>query len=215
MPGLKVILLGPPGSGKGTQAARIAGELGIRHISTGDLLREAVKSGAGLGLKAEGYMKKGLLVPDEVMLGLVEQELGSLGSSGWVLDGFPRTLPQAEALSDMLEKHEQHVDRVLLIDVDPEVIVRRLSSRRVCPQCNAVYNLDTIQTAVPGVCDACGAGLATRPDDEEGTVRKRLEVYEDQTAPLIDYYRTHDDLVSIDGAGGIEEINAEMLRMLR
>jgi adenylate kinase len=215
MPGLKVILLGPPGSGKGTQAARIAGELGIRHISTGDLLREAVKSGGGLGLKAEGYMHKGLLVPDEIMLGLIEEELGSLGSSGWVLDGYPRTLPQAEALSGMLAKREQSIDRVMLIDVDPEIIVRRLSSRRVCPQCNAVYNLDTIQTAVAGVCDACGTELITRPDDEEETVRKRLEVYEKQTAPLIEYYRTHDDLVSINGAGEIEEINAEMIRMLR
>jgi adenylate kinase len=215
MPGFRVILLGPPGSGKGTQAARFAGELGIRHISTGDLLREAVKSGASLGVQAESYMEKGLLVPDEIMLGLIEEELASIGPSGWVLDGYPRTLPQAEALSSMLEKHEQGIDKVLLIDVDPEVIVKRLSNRRVCPQCNAVYNLDTIRTAVPGVCDGCGAGLVKRPDDEEQTIRKRLDVYEKQTAPLIDYYRTNDDLVKVDGAGGIEEINAEIIRVLR
>jgi adenylate kinase len=215
MPGYRIILLGPPGSGKGTQAARFAGELGIKHISTGDLLREAVKSGTELGGRAEGYMKKGLLVPDEIMLGLIEEELASIGVSGWILDGYPRTLLQAEALSGMLEKHGLRIDKVLLIEVDPEIIVRRLSSRRVCPQCNAVYNLDTIQTAAPGVCDACGAGLVKRPDDEEETIRKRLDVYEKQTAPLIEYYREKDHLVEVNGAGGIEEINAEIIRMLR
>lgn len=215
MGGPRVILLGPPGSGKGTQADRFAEELGIRHISTGDLLREAVKSGTDLGRKAEGYMKKGLLVPDEVMLGLIQEELGSLGSSGWVLDGYPRTLPQAEALSDMLGKRKQRIDKVLLIDVDPEIIVRRLSNRRVCPDCNAVYNLDTLKPAVDGICDDCGAGLVKRPDDEEETVRRRLDVYMKQTAPLIEYYRENGDLVTVNGAGDIEEINADILCALR
>jgi adenylate kinase len=215
MEGLNVILLGPPGSGKGTQAARFAGELGLEHISTGDLLRDAVKEGTDLGKKAAGYMEKGLLVPDDIMLGLIEERLDSLDSNGWVLDGFPRTLPQAEALSTMLEGHQQKIDRVLLIEVDQELIVQRLSNRRICPGCNAVYNLNTIRTAAEGKCDACGGDLVKRPDDEEVTIRRRLDVYEEQTAPLIGYYREHDDLVTVSGAGGIEEINAEILRVLK
>ena len=193
--------------------------LQVRHVggfvATGDLLRDSVKEGTELGAKAAQYMEKGLLVPDDIMLGLIEEKLDSLDSNGWVLDGFPRTLPQAEALQAMLEGHQQKVDRVLLIDVDTELIVQRLSSRRVCPSCNAVYNLSTIRTASEGECDACGADLVKRPDDEESTIRRRLEVYDEQTAPLVDYYREHDDLVAVSGAGGIEEINAEILRVLR
>ena len=215
MAGKHVILLGPPGSGKGTQAARVSGDLGMKHISTGDLLREAVKAGSELGKQAEGYMKKGLLVPDEVMLGLIEEELSGLGTGGWLLDGFPRTLQQAEDLSGVLGRLGQEIDRVLLIDVAPDVIVGRLTSRRVCPQCNAVYNLESNPPATEGKCDACGSDLVQRPDDEEGTVRKRLDVYEEQTAPLIEYYGTHDDLVKVQGAGDIEEINAEIVRALR
>ena len=176
MKGRRIILLGPPGSGKGTQAARFSSELGLEHVSTGDLLREAVKEGTELGEKASGYMEKGLLVPDDIMLGLIEEKLGSLDSGGWVLDGFPRTLPQAEALTEVLEKHQQEIDRVLLIEVDAELIVKRLSNRRVCPECNAVYNLNTIQTAVEGKCDGCEGDLVKRPDDEEETIRRRLDV---------------------------------------
>jgi adenylate kinase len=215
MAGRNIVVLGPPGSGKGTQAARFAGELGLEHISTGDLLRDAVKGKTELGEKAYRYMEKGLLVPDEIMLGLIEEKLATLDSKGWVLDGFPRTLPQAEALSALLEGSGQKIEKVLLIDVNPEIIVNRLSSRRVCPQCNAVYNLNTIRTAVEGVCDACGGKLVRRPDDEEETIRRRLDVYEEQTAPLISYYREYDDLVTVNGSGGIEEINAEILRVLR
>ncbi len=214
MQGRRVILLGPPGSGKGTQAARFASELGIEHVSTGDLLRDAVKEATDLGKKAFGYMEKGLLVPDDIMLDLIEEKLESLDSNGWILDGFPRTLPQAEALSVMLEKHQQKVDRVLLIEVDSELIVQRLSSRRICPECSSVYNLNTIRTTVEGKCDECDADLVKRPDDEEETIRRRLDVYEEQTRPLIDYYREHDHLVEVNGDGGIEEINAEILRVL-
>ena len=211
MAGHRVILLGPPGSGKGTQAARLASDLDMAHLSTGDLLREAVKVGSELGKKAEGYMKKGLLVPDGIMLGLIEEELSGLGARGWLLDGFPRTLKQAEDLSRVLGQLEQGIDRVLLIDVAPEVILGRLTSRRVCPQCNAVYNIESN----PPACDDCGTALVQRPDDEEATVRKRLDVYEEQTAPLIEYYGTHDDLVKVQGAGNIEEINAEIIRALK
>ncbi len=206
-------MLGPPGSGKGTQAARVAGELDMAHISTGDLLREAVKAGSELGKKAEGYMKKGALVPDEVMLGLIEEELSGLDGRGWLLDGFPRTLGQAEDLSRMLEKLDEKIDKTILIDVEPEVIVRRLTSRRVCPSCNAVYNVESNPPRNEGRCDECGTELVQRPDDEEATVRRRLEVYEEQTAPLIDYYQ--DDLVKVRGAGDIEEIKAEIIRALK
>lgn len=212
---LRVVLLGPPGSGKGTQAARVAGDFDMAHISTGDLLREAVKAGSELGKEAEGYMKKGLLVPDVVMLGLIEEELSGLGGRGWLLDGFPRTLQQSNDLSRVLEQLGQGIDRVLLIDVAPEVIVQRLTSRRVCPQCNAVYNIESNPPATDGQCDECDTALVQRPDDEEATVRRRLDVYEEQTAPLIDYYRTHDDLVKVQGAGDIEEINAEIIRALK
>jgi adenylate kinase len=215
MAGLRVVLLGPPGSGKGTQAARVAGDFDLAHISTGDLLREAVKAGSDLGREAEGYMKKGLLVPDEIMLGLIEEELSGLNGRGWLLDGFPRTLQQAEDLSHVLGQLGQGIDRVLLIDVAPEVIVQRLTSRRVCPQCNAVYNIESKPPVSEGLCDECGTALVQRPDDEEATVRRRLDVYEEQTAPLIDYYGTHDDLVKVQGAGEIEEINAEIVRVLR
>ncbi len=213
MAGLRVIMLGPPGSGKGTQAARVAGELDMAHISTGDLLREAVKAGSELGREAEGYMKKGGLVPDEVMLGIIEEELSGLDGRGWLLDGFPRTLRQAEDLSRVLEKLGQEIDRAILIDVEPDVIVRRLTSRRVCPKCNAVYNVESNPSGTEGRCDECGTELVQRPDDEEATVRRRLDVYEEQTAPLIEYYR--DDLVKVRGAGDIEEINAEIIRALR
>lgn len=213
--GLHVIILGAPGSGKGTQAARIAKQLGLRHLSTGDMLRDAVARKTELGAEAESYMKRGLLVPDELILGLIEEELDGDEKRGWILDGFPRTLAQAEALEKLLAEREETIDRVLDIEVDPELIVKRLSNRRVCPKCKAVYNLDTIKTKVPGKCDLCGADLVKRPDDEEDTVRRRLRVYEEQTAPLIDFYKKRGGLVRVRGAGGIEEIFAEIVRVLK
>jgi adenylate kinase len=215
VPSTHIIILGPPGSGKGTQAARVAGELGLRHISTGDVLREGVARGTKLGLEAEDYMNRGLLVPDETMLGLIREELDDLGNNGWILDGYPRTVAQADALSTMLDERGQTIDRVVLVDVDPEVIVQRLASRRVCPECGAVYNLAALEGGDPERCGKCGAELVTRPDDEEETVRRRLEVYRRQTSPVIEFYRARDGFITIDGAGDIEEITAEILRELR
>lgn len=215
MAGMHVVILGPPGSGKGTQASRIAKAKGLAHLSTGDMLRDAVARKTELGVTAEGYMKKGLLVPDEIIFGLVREALDANAGRGWILDGFPRSLAQAETLARMLEERGEKIDRVLNIDVDPELIVRRLSNRRVCPACKAVYNLDTIQTKVPGRCDACGGTLVKRPDDEEATVRMRLEVYAKQTAPVIDFYAKRGGLATVNGAGGIEEIFAEILRVLQ
>lgn len=215
MAGKRVVILGPPGSGKGTQAARVAGELGIKHLSTGDILRDAVARGTELGKKAEDYMRQGLLVPDEIMLGMIREEVDALGNGGWILDGFPRTLKQAEALSEMLEERGVDIDRIVLLDVDPEVIVARLTSRLVCTGCNAIYNVGSLSAGEIEKCRQCGGELVKRPDDEEETVRRRLHVYEEQTAPVIDFYEKRDGLVSIDGAGDIDEITTEILRGLK
>ena len=215
MAGLRLIILGAPGSGKGTQASRIAAEKGLRHLSTGDMLRDAVARKTEIGLLAAEYMQKGLLGPDEIIFSLMREGLAAAAESGWILDGFPRTLAQAEELDRMLAERRERIDRVVNIEVDPELIVRRLSNRRVCPKCKAVYNLDTIATKTPGRCDACGAEIVKRPDDEEATIRKRLEVYNGQTAPVIDHYRTRGGLVTVNGANGIEEIFAEIIRALK
>jgi adenylate kinase len=213
--GMHIVILGAPGSGKGTQAARIARRYNLRHLSTGDMLRDAVAGKTALGAKAESHMKRGMLVPDDLILELIRAELERDDPRGWILDGFPRTLAQAEALEKLLASRGERIDRVLDIEVDPEIVVRRLSNRRVCPQCKAVYNLDTIKTKVPGKCDICGADLVKRPDDEEETVRRRLRVYDEQTAPLIDFYDKRGGLSRVRGAGGIEEIFAEIVRVLK
>jgi len=211
--GKHIVILGPPGSGKGTQAVRIAEKLDLRHISTGDVLRDAVNRETKLGLEASDYMNRGLLVPDELMLGLIAEKLAEIGDSGWILDGYPRTLPQAEALGGMLAEQDMRIDHVLLIDVDSEVIVKRLSERRVCSKCKAVYSLSTLESP-DEACRKCGGELVKRPDDEEDTVRRRLKVYEEQTAPVVDYYR-NGGLVTVKGAGGIDKITAEILRVLQ
>jgi adenylate kinase len=213
--GTHIVILGPPGSGKGTQASRIAREYGLAHLSTGDMLRDAVARKTELGLEAETYMKRGLLVSDEIVFGLLGEALEVAKSTGWILDGFPRNLLQAEMLSKLLEERGEKIDYVLDVAVDFELIVRRLSKRRVCPACKAVYNLDTIKTKVEGKCDKCGGPLVKRPDDEEDTVRRRLAVYEEQTAPVIDYYKQRGGLVSVNGAGDIEAIFAEIRRVLK
>ncbi len=210
-----IVILGPPGSGKGTQASRIAREFGLAHLSTGDMLRDAVARKTDSGLEAESYMKRGLLVSDEIIFDLIGDALDAAKDTGWIMDGFPRNLVQAEMLSAMIEERGEKIDHVLDIDADPELIVRRLSKRRVCPACKAVYNLDTIKTKADGICDACGGALVKRPDDEEDTVRRRLAVYKEQTEPVIEFFRKRGGLVAVDGAGNIEEIFAEIRRVLK
>lgn len=210
-----IVILGPPGSGKGTQASRVARELGLAHLSTGDMLRDAVARTTDLGLEAETYMKRGLLVSDEIIFGLIGTALDASKDTGWIMDGFPRNLVQAEMLTKMLEERGEKIDYVLDVEVDSELIVRRLSKRRVCPACKAVYNLDTIKTKLDGICDACGGAIVKRPDDEEDTVRRRLAVYKEQTAPVIEFFRKRGGLVSVNGAGDIEEIFAEIRRVLK
>ena len=210
-----VIIIGPPGSGKGTQAMRVAGQLDLKHLSTGDLLREAVSEGTEMGKKAEEYMKAGLLVPDEIMLGLIKEQFDVLEGGGWILDGFPRTLPQAETLAELLAKKGLAIDMVLLIDVDGEEIVGRLTSRRICGGCKAVYNLSMLPDGDESSCEKCGGKLVTRPDDREETVRRRLKVYEEQTAPVLDFYRKSPGVTEVAGSGDIDEITAEILRVIR
>lgn len=192
---MNIVLLGAPGAGKGTQAAKLVSEEGLCHISTGDILREAVKNQTELGKKAKEYMDAGDLVPDELIIDLMRERIQQPDTEkGVILDGFPRTTTQAVALDTMLSDLGRPLDAALLIDVDPEVIVGRLTSRRVCESCGA------IGTAADGdVCKVCGGKMYQRDDDNEATVRNRLDVYEKSTSPLIDYYRGCDLLISIDG----------------
>ncbi len=195
---MNLVFLGPPGSGKGTQAVRLSQELGLKHLSTGDVLRDAVKCGSELGKQAEGYMKRGELVPDDVILGLIENLIksGEL-NGGFILDGFPRTIPQAEGLKQMLENNDINLDTAILFVVDDEEVVKRLSGRWYCPKCAAGYNYPAQMPKVEGRCDNDDARLQRRPDDEEAVVRNRLEVYRKQTRPIEDYYRAESILVEI------------------
>lgn len=204
---MKIIMLGAPGAGKGTQAKKIAEKYEIPHISTGDIFRLNIKNGTELGKKAKEYMDQGLLVPDELVVDLVVDRLGNEDcKNGYVLDGFPRTIPQAEALDQALEKAGEKMEFAIDIEVPDENIVTRMSGRRACVGCGATYHLTYAPTKTEGICDDCGAELILRDDDQPETVRKRLNVYHEQTQPLITYYRNSGILKSIDGTVDIEEI---------
>jgi len=198
--GFKIILLGPPGSGKGTQAEKLNDDLGLVRLSTGDMLREAVRNDTELGKMAKEYMDKGALVPDDVVIGLMKERIAAL-KEGFVLDGFPRTVQQAEALAEFVE-----IDHVINLDVDDEELVDRLTKRRSCPDCNVVFHLIYKPPMEDGICDKCGAKLYQRSDDTEETVRARLKVYRENTFPLIEYYDKKNILVNIDGSGNINQI---------
>ncbi len=206
---MNIVLLGAPGAGKGTQAAKLIEEYNLPHISTGDMLRAAVKAGTELGLKAKGYMDAGDLVPDDVIIGLVTERLQEPDTeAGFILDGFPRTSAQAVALDADLSKLERPLDAALLIDVDPEVIVGRLCSRRMCRECGH------IGTVADATCPKCGGEMYQRDDDNEATVRNRLDVYEKSTSPLIDYYRGCELLVTIDGDRDPDVVYADVKEAL-
>lgn len=206
---MNIVLLGAPGAGKGTQAAKLIEEYGLTHISTGDMLRAAVKEGTELGLQAKKYMDAGDLVPDDVIIGLVTERLSQPDTAnGFILDGFPRTTAQAVALDAELGKLERPLDAALLIDVKPEVIVNRLCSRRMCKDCGYIGSV------ADEVCPVCGGEMYQRDDDNEATVRNRLDVYEKSTSPLIDYYRGCDLLVSIDGDRDVDEVYADVKEAL-
>ena len=208
---MNLIFLGPPGSGKGTQAKMLVDKYGIPQISTGDILREAVKEGTPLGKEAKKYMDEGKLVPDEVVVGIVRERLKEPDcTKGFILDGFPRTIPQAEALDKTLQEMGKGIDHVLSLEVDREELVRRLSGRRTCKKCGAMYHIIFDPPKKEGICDRCGGELYQRDDDKEETIRERLRVYEEQTAPLIEYYRKKGLLRPINGVGKIEEIFARI-----
>jgi len=212
---VNIIMLGPPGAGKGTQAKMLVERLGIPQISTGDMLREAVKEGTELGKKAKEFMDAGKLVPDEVVIGIVKERLAQPDcEKGFILDGFPRTIPQAEALDKVLEELGKKIDYVINVAVPNEELITRLTGRRTCRQCGAMYHVVFNPPKEEGKCDKCGGELYQRDDDKEETIRQRLEVYEAQTAPLIDYYGKKGVLYNIDGTGSIEEIFQGILKVL-
>jgi adenylate kinase len=207
----RVIFLGPPGAGKGTQARGLAAEWGVPQVATGDMLRESVAAGAPLGLEAKRYMDAGELVPDEVVIGLVEERLDRPDAArGFVLDGFPRTAAQAEALDATLRRRGQSLDRVVFLDVGREELIRRLTGRRVCGRCGTAFHLVSAPPRVAGRCDKCGGELTQRSDDTREAVATRLDVYEKQTAPLLAYYRDRGLLVTVPGEGPMDRVAAEI-----
>ncbi|MCK4536618.1 MAG: adenylate kinase [Desulfuromonadales bacterium] len=213
---MKLILLGPPGAGKGTQAKMLMDEFSVPQISTGDILRSAVKEGTSLGLKAKSFMDAGGLVPDEVVIGIVAERLQQDDcSNGFILDGFPRTVAQADALQGDLQELGKELDQVIALQVDTEALVERLTGRRTCKSCGRGYHVSFDPPATKGRCDACGGELFQRDDDREDTIRKRLDVYDEQTAPLISYYRAANLLIELDGMQAIAEVQEKLLAALR
>ena len=212
---MKIIMLGAPGAGKGTQAKRIAAKYGIPHISTGDIFRANLKNETELGKKAKVYMDQGLLVPDELTLELVMDRFTQDDcKNGYVLDGFPRTIPQAEALTKALADKQDAVDYAVNVDVPDEAIVSRMSGRRACLNCGGTYHVEFNPTKVEGVCDACGGQLVLREDDKPETVLKRLNVYHEQTQPLIDYYNGQNILREVDGTQDMEDVFRAIIDIL-
>jgi len=207
MPRTRVALLGPPGAGKGTQAKRIVETYGFVHLSTGDILRDEVARGTDLGLKAKGFMDRGELVPDELIINMVRSRIEA-ASAGFLLDGFPRTVPQAEALEKI-----SPLDVVISVDLPREEVVRRLTARRVCASCGQIYNLAFRPPADPTVCDACGGKLTQRDDDRENVIENRYDVYQASTAPLIAFYRRRGVLEEVDGRTGSDAV-FERIRMI-
>lgn len=212
---MRLIFLGAPGVGKGTQADLLAARSGRPKISTGDILREAVRNQTPLGMQAKACMDQGKLVPDTVVIGIVKDKLAEpVCAQGFLLDGFPRTVPQAEELAAVLRAKGLQLDRVINISVPREEIVRRLTGRRVCPKCQAVYHVEFSPPKREGICDRCGSELMQRSDDTRETVERRLAVYEEQTAPLVAYYRQRGLLSDVDGAGTVEDVQRRVVELL-
>ena len=212
---MKIIMLGAPGAGKGTQAKQIADKYSIPHISTGDIFRANIKNGTELGKKAKQYMDQGALVPDELTCDLVMDRIQQDDcKNGFVLDGFPRTIPQAEALDAALGKINEKMDYAIDVDVPDENIVNRMSGRRACLNCGATYHLISIPPKVEGICDRCGSEIVLREDDKPETVQKRLKVYHEHTQPLIDYYKNQGILKSVDGTQPMDEVFKAIVTIL-
>lgn len=212
---MRLVFLGAPGVGKGTQAELTASRFHVPKISTGDLLRDAVTKKTALGLQAKDYMDRGELVPDRVVIGLVEEKLAETEcAQGFLLDGFPRTVAQANTLSELLASRGQLLNRVFCFVVSRDEVIARLSGRRHCPQCQAVYHVHALPPKQGGICDKCGSNLIQRGDDRRETVASRLSVYERETAPLIEYYRGRNLLSELDGAGPVEKVQERLVSLL-
>ena len=212
---MKIIMLGAPGAGKGTQAKMIADKYGVPHISTGDIFRANIKNGTELGMEAKKYMDQGLLVPDELTVRILLDRVAQDDcKNGYVLDGFPRTIPQAEVLDSELTKLGDHIDYAINIDVPDENIVKRMSGRRACLTCGATYHIEHVPPKKEGICDVCGSKLVLRDDDKPETVKNRLNVYHEQTQPLIDFYTEKGVLKTVDGTVPMEEVFAAITAIL-
>ena len=212
---MKIITLGAPGAGKGTQAKMIADKYGVPHISTGDIFRANIKNGTELGMEAKKYMDQGLLVPDELTVRILLDRVAQDDcKNGYVLDGFPRTIPQAEVLDSELTKLGDHIDYAINVDVPDENIVKRMSGRRACLTCGATYHIEHVPPKKEGICDVCGSELVLRDDDKPETVKNRLNVYHEQTQPLIDFYTEKGVLKTVDGTVPMEEVFAAITAIL-
>lgn len=212
---MKIIMLGAPGAGKGTQAKMIADKYQIPHISTGDIFRSNIKEGTELGKEAKTYMDKGLLVPDELTVKILLDRVAKDDcKNGYVLDGFPRTIPQAEVLDEALAKLNDKIDYAIDVDVPDENIIRRMSGRRACLACGATYHIEHIPPKTEGICDRCGKELVQRDDDKEETVKNRLNVYHEQTQPLIDFYTKKGILKTVDGTVNMKDVFAAIVKIL-
>lgn len=212
---MRLVFLGAPGVGKGTQAEMVSAKYGIPKISTGDLLRAGVAQQTPLGMEAKQFMDRGDLVPDSVVIGLVEEKVGTQEcAKGFILDGFPRTVPQADSLSALLAGKGLSLDRVMHFVISREEVIRRLSGRRSCSKCPAVYHIEFVPPKQADICDECGNALIQRSDDRKETVESRLTVYEAQTSPLIEYYREKNLLVELDGSGSVDDVYERLLALL-
>ena len=212
---MKIIMLGAPGAGKGTQAKKIAEKYQIPHISTGDIFRANIKGGTDLGKKAKTFMDQGMLVPDEITIGMLMDRIGQEDcANGYVLDGFPRTIPQAESLTKALAERGEKVDYAINVDVPDENIINRMSGRRACLGCGATYHIKFNPPVKEGVCDTCGQELVLRDDDKPETVKKRLDVYHQQTQPLIDYYKNAEVLAEVDGTQPMDAVFQGIVEIL-
>lgn len=212
---MRIILLGPPGCGKGTQAERVAAKVGISRLTTGEMLREAVREGTALGKVAKQYLDNGTLVPDEVIVGLMREHMTApVSRAGFLLDGFPRSLGQAKALDVALHESGQSIDHVVVFDAPETEIVRRLAGRRECGQCGAGYHVEFGPPATQGQCDRCGGKLVQRSDDNEATIRRRLQVYADSTAPLVDFYQVRGLTRRLDAVGTVEAVFSRICSLI-
>ena len=212
---MKIIMLGAPGAGKGSQASRIAKEYQLPHISTGDIFRANLKEETELGKRAKSFMDKGELVPDDITIAMLLERIHKEDcKNGYILDGFPRTIPQAEALKEALAKKNEKIDLALDVEASDELIIKRMAGRRTCPACGAIYHIVTLPPKTEGICDRCGADLIQRKDDNEETVKNRLKIYHEVTEPLISYYKKEGILEEIDGAEELDKVFEKVKRII-